>query len=100
MNLPWQLGPYTVAMRERPPAPAQYVIIRGGKVVGLSASRPNLDQCRDIERFAREGRYADAPIKSYNYRLRGVAVMGRSGRPTNAARAQAAADLLKIPADE
>ena len=88
MNRPWQLGVYTVSKRERPPAPAQYVVMRSGKVVGLSASRPNLDQCRDIERFAREGRYAEAPIKAYNYRLRGVAVKGRTGRPTNAARGE------------
>jgi hypothetical protein len=70
MTLPWRLGPYTVAMRERPPSWPQYIITRAGKVVGHSASRPNLEQCRDIERFAVAGRYADAPVKKYSYRLK------------------------------
>ena len=69
MTLPWRLGPYTVAVRERPPAPVQYVITRAGKVVGTSVSNPSRDQCRDIERFAVAGRYADAPVKKYSYRL-------------------------------
>jgi len=73
MTLPWRLGPYTVAVRERPPAPVQYVISRSGKVVGHSASRPNLEQCRDIERFTIAGRYADAPVKKYSYRLKAQA---------------------------
>jgi hypothetical protein len=69
MTYPWRLGPYTVAMRERPPSWPQYIITRAGKVVGHSASRPNLEQCRDIERFAGTRRYADAPVKKYSYRL-------------------------------
>jgi len=96
MTLPWQLGPYTVSVRDRPPAPIQYVISRGGKVVGCSASNPSADQCADIERFAREGRYSDAPVKAFNYRM---APRRRSGRPTNAAKAQNSIDLLKIPDD-
>jgi hypothetical protein len=99
MITPIYLGRYTVTVSERPPQWPMYVIWRAGKVVGHSASMPNAAQCVDIERFARAGRYADAPIKKFNYRLRGVAVTQR-GRPTNAARAQAAADLLKIPDGE
>lgn len=91
-----QLGAYAVTVRERPPCPPQYIVMRDGKVVGYSASMPNAEQCADIERFAQTGRYADAPIQTYNYRLRGVA-RGRTGRPTNAARAKAAAELLTIP---
>ena len=70
MTHPWRLGPYTVALRERPPSWPEYIITRAGKVVGHSASRPNLEQCRDIERFAVAGRYADAPVKKYSYRLK------------------------------
>ena len=93
----WQLGKYTVraAVRIDNPLFSRYVVMRGGKVVGCSFSRPNAAQCEDIERFAQTGRYADAPIQTYNYRLRGVA-RGRTGRPTNAARAKAAAELLTI----
>lgn len=96
----WRLGRYTVILREHPPQAPSYTVMRAGKVVGASASLPNADQCESIERFAKTGMYVDesAPPKSYSYRLRGVAATQR-GRPTNAARAQAAADLLKIPDD-
>ena len=96
----WRLGRYTVIRREHPPEAVLYVIMRAGVVVGRSASNPSADQCQSIERFAKTGMYVDesAPPKSYSYRLRGVAATQR-GRPTNAARAQAAADLLKIPDD-
>ena len=69
MTKPWRLGPYNVTMRECPPSPPQYIITRAGKVVGHSASCPNREQCSDIERFSIAGRYADAPVKKYNYRL-------------------------------
>jgi hypothetical protein len=92
-----QLGSYAVTVRERPPCPPQYIVMRAGKVVGYSASMPNAEQCADIERFAREGRYAEAPVKAFNYRL---SPRGRTGRPTNAARAKADTELLKIPTDD
>ena len=97
MNLPscetWQLGEYTVRLTIRLDNAffPRYVVMRAHRVVGYSFSRPNLDQCADIEQFAKTGRYADAPIQSYNYRMRGP-----KGRPTNAARAKAAAELLTI----
>ena len=77
MTAPWQLGVYTVIARDRPPSPPQYVIMRAGKVVGLSASMPNAEQCADIERFTLAGRYTDAPVKLLNYRLSGRATRGR-----------------------
>ena len=97
MNLPscetWQLGKYTVraAIRLDNPLFHRFIIMRAGQVVGCSFSRPNADQCADIERFAETGRYADAPIQTYNYRMR-----GKTGRPTNAAREKAASELLTI----
>ena len=97
MNLPacetWQLGEYTVrlAIRLDNPFFPRYIVMRDRRVVGYSFSRPNLAQCSDIEQFSKTGRYANAPIQSYNYRMRGP-----TGRPTNVAREKAASELLTI----
>ena len=99
----WTAGRYTVrqAVRIDNAYWPQYVVMRKGVVVGYSFSLPNADDCASIERFAKTGLYVSesAAPKTYSYRLRGVAATQR-GRPTNAARAQAAADLLKIPEGE
>ena len=97
-----KFGPYTVhaTIRHDNPAWPQFTVMRAGRIIGRSVSALDLGWCEFIERMAREGRYAEKPIQGYSYRLRGVAVKGRSGRPTNAARAQAAADLLKVPREE
>jgi hypothetical protein len=100
-NRTFVLGRYVVVQKPRfdSPAWAVYLIYRNNKLVGRSFSVPDEGWCEAIERLAKTGRYAEAPIQKYSYRLRGRAVRGRTGRPTNAARAQAAADLLKIPED-
>jgi hypothetical protein len=95
----FRCGPYTVRQEVRiSDRLLHYVISRAGKIIGHSASCPDLGWCEAIERLEQTGRYAEAPVQKYNYRLRGRAA-NRSGRPTNAARAKAAADLLKIPDD-
>lgn len=90
---------YSVRVTLRPDNPRfpRYVVMRGNRIVGYSFSCPSLAQCADIERFAREGRYADAPVKAFNYRM---PKRRRTGRPTNASRAKADSELLKIPADD
>lgn len=96
-----KFGPYTVhrTIRLDNPAFPQYTIMRKGAIIGRSLSAVDLGWCEFIERIAKWGRYTEhsAAPKSYSYRLRGVAARGR---PTNAARARAAADLLKVPTEE
>lgn len=89
-----KFGPYTVVETVRLDNPRfpQFTVMRGGKIIGRSLSALDRGWCEFIERMAKQGRYADSgPIKRYDYRL------ARRGRPTNAARAKAEAELLKIP---
>jgi len=95
-----KFGPYTVhrTIRLDNPAWPQFTVMREGKIIGRSLSALDLGWCEFVERMAGE-QVTSAP-RRFDYRLRGVAAKGRGGRPTNAARTQAAADLLKLPIDE
>lgn len=69
----WRCGRYTVQQTVRPdnPAWARYLIIRAGKVVGVSFSVPNAGWCESIERITKLGRYVErlSKPKRYSYRL-------------------------------
>lgn len=94
MNGVEKFGPYTVIQSVRLDNPRfpQFTILRGGQIIGRSLSALDLGWCQFVERLNKQGRYVpESPVKRYDYRL------AKRGRPTNAARARAAADLLKLP---
>jgi len=95
---PFRFGPYTVRQEIRTSDRLlHYVITRGGKVVGYSASALDLGWCAAIERQNR-ATSDDYAYRRTDYHLRGRAAF-RSGRPTKAAVAQREAELLIPPTE-
>jgi hypothetical protein len=78
----WKCGRYIVrqAIRSDNPAFPCYMIFRADKLVGRSFSVPDRDWCEAIERITATGRYVTGTfvLKSYSYRLRGVAAKKHS----------------------
>ena len=58
MSETFELGPYTVrlALRADNPAFPVHIVMRGAKQIGKQFSRPNLDDCRSLERELRAER--------------------------------------------